>query len=38
MKKQEEKKYCYHYDYLPFIESDLFEDCGYCKDNKKINN
>lgn len=28
------KYYCYHYNYLPYIPSDLLEPCAYCKDNK----
>jgi hypothetical protein len=27
---------CYHYEYLPFIESDLLEPCKYCLENKRL--
>lgn len=30
------KKWCHHYEYLPFIESDLLSDCGYCIHSKKM--
>lgn len=30
-----EKKWCRHYEYLPYIEADLLEECKYCKENRK---
>lgn len=36
-RNQENKKRqkCKHYDYLPYKEEDLLEDCKYCKENNK---
>lgn len=35
IKEMKRQRYCHHYSYLPFIESDLQDECGYCKENNK---
>jgi hypothetical protein len=32
------KGWCYHYEYLPYKEEDLLEECKYCKANKELKN
>lgn len=27
---------CYHYEYLPYKEHDLYIPCGYCNVNKRL--
>lgn len=36
MNKMTKRIWCNHYEYLPFVESDLLEECLYCVENKKI--